>query len=118
MWKDILKRKGRGGKPSIGEWVKTFIRNHLESMSVGEKITTTEMIELLNKNIGEATFLSPKAGEGGSRPEMQVKFPSNTKFDNYLTKKNVSQILMRQNKDIVDIPREPAGRSKGYVVRK
>jgi hypothetical protein len=108
MWFDILKRRG---KSAIGEWIKTFIRNHLESMAVGEKITTDEMIELLNKNIGEATYLDPNRGT-------QVRFPSTTKFDKWLTSRRIGRILMRHNTDIVDVPRWPQGRPRGYVVRK
>ena len=40
MWKDILKRKGTVGKAAIRIWIKNFIKEHLESMAVGEKITT------------------------------------------------------------------------------
>ena len=107
MWFDILKRKG---KSAMGQWVKTFIRNHLESMAVGEKITTDEMIELLNKNIKKATYLDPNKGT-------QVRF-SHFNRDRHLTSKNIGAILMRQNKDIVDVARWPYGRTKGYVVRK
>tara|TARA_R100001244_G_scaffold1150_1_gene1814 strand:+ start:135 stop:467 length:333 start_codon:yes stop_codon:yes gene_type:complete len=110
MWFDILKRKGRRGKSTIGEWIKTFIRNHLESMAVGEKITTAEMVELLNKNIGEATYLDSNKGT-------QVRF-SQVRVDRRLTMGNISNILMRQNKDIVDVARTPNGRPRGYVVRK
>jgi hypothetical protein len=108
MWFDILKRRG---KSAIGEWIKTFIRNHLESMAVGEKITTDEMIELLNKNIGEATYLDPNRGT-------QVRFPSTTKFDKFLSPRYISRILMMQNKNIVDVARFPNGNPRGYVVRK
>jgi hypothetical protein len=110
MWFDILKRKGRRGKSPMGEWLKTFIRNHLESMSVGEKITVTEMIELLNKNIGEATYLDSNRGA-------QIRF-GNVNVDKHLNKRKISNILIRQNKDIVDVARTPNVTSRGYVVRK
>ena len=115
MWKDILKRKTPLGKAAIRIWIKSFIREHLESMSVGERISTNDMITLLNESIRDGTFLSPTTGY---RPETQVKFPSNTNFDKHLSKHHIGSILMRQNTDIVDIPKQPAGRSKGYVVRK
>lgn len=122
MWKDILKRKATAGKAAIRIWIKSFIREHLESMAVGEKITTDEMVTLLNENIRDGTFLAPAtsnpAYENLSRPEQQVKFASHTNFDKHLTKQTIGQILMRQNTDIVDIPKQSAGRSKGYVVRK
>tara|TARA_R110002020_G_scaffold157851_1_gene340873 strand:+ start:856 stop:1191 length:336 start_codon:yes stop_codon:yes gene_type:complete len=111
MWFDILKRRGRGGKPAIQKWIKNFIREHLESMSSGEKITTNDMIELLNENIRDATYLDQYRNT-------QVRFSSNTKFDKFLTAVNIGAILMRQNTDIVDAPKTPKGRSKKYVVRK
>jgi|TARA_R110002020_G_scaffold461768_1_gene680824 hypothetical protein len=115
MWKDILKRKGTVGKAAIRIWIKNFIKEHLESMAVGEKITTDEMIELLNENIRDGTYL---ASATIRRPETQVRFPPNTNFDKWLTSRNIGTILMRQNTDIVDVPKTLKGRSKGYVVRK
>jgi len=100
----------RVGKSAIKNWIKDFIRKHLESMAVGEKITTDEMVEILNANVSNATFLGPRGN--------QVRFSSNTKFDKHINNHQVGTILMRQNTDIVDVPISSQGLSKGYVVRK
>ena len=112
-----VKRVGLG-KSAVKKWIKDFIRNHLESMAVGEKINTNDMITLLNASIGDATYLSPETGARGQRPEMQVKFAGKTKFDKHINPQQIGGILMRQNKDIVDVYTSKHRDKMSYVVRK
>ena len=53
MWFDIIKLN----KNLARQWVKNFIREHLESMSSGEKITTKEMLDLLFDNKENAHYV-------------------------------------------------------------
>ena len=109
MWFDIIKAGG-----SVKKVIRKFIREHLENMQEGESITTNEMVDLVRENMADATFLAPTVG---TRPEMQVKF-GNVKVDKYTSPRFIGSIMIRENTDIVDVPRRPDGRGKGLVVRK
>jgi hypothetical protein len=96
MWFNVIKG---GGQKIFKKWLRAFIREHLESMEVGEMITTREMFDLVEAGKGEATFLAPPSGIGGIRPEIQIRFGSgrNTpKISMYLI-----GMIIKENKDII-----------------
>jgi len=93
MWFDVIKG---GGQKAFKKWLRAFIREHLESMEVGEMITTREMFDLVEAGKGGATFL---ASQIGTRPSHRKRFGSgrNTpKISMYLI-----GMILKENKDII-----------------
>ena len=90
MWFDVIKGK------TFKKWLRAFIREHLESMEVGEMITTREMFDLVEAGKGEATFLAPSTG---NRPEKQVRFPTGSHSPKISM--HFIGMIIKENKDIM-----------------
>jgi hypothetical protein len=96
-WFNIIKG---GRKPAFKKWLRLFIREHLESMEVGEIISSKEMVEVVEEKKSEGTYLSPiSGGRGRRRPEMQIRFGSGRATPKVTI--NLIGNLIGENKDIV-----------------